>query len=259
MPDHDVPGHPEKETYMSRRPTIGVCAAWDVATWSFWRQPAALVAATYIEAVRGAGGLPVTLLPQALTAEEAEDLLDRVDGLLLIGGADVDPSCYGEERSDALEATTPIRDAFELALVTSALERDLPILGICRGLQVLNAATGGTLHQDLVSEGYDDHRRAPGRLDAPSHHSIEVMPGTSLSPARESATLIVNSHHHQGVAQVGAGGAVVARSVADGAVEAVEWPEYRHVLGVQWHPESLDTDTTLRRLVDAARHHRLPT
>lgn len=233
--------------------SIGICAAWDVAAWSFWHQPAALVASSYIDVIRQASGLAIVLPPQKIDREEAGALIDRVDGLILIGGSDVEPARYGEPPTSRLEATAPLRDEFELTLVRTALDRDLPVLGICRGLQVLNTATGGTLHQDLAAAGFGEHRPAPGRLDTPSMHAIEVMPRTRLSGADDATVWVVNSHHHQGVAEVGKGGVVVARSIPDGAIEAIEWPEYRHALGVQWHPEALEEDTTVRALIDAAR------
>lgn len=234
------------------RPVIGVCAALERARWSFWEQEAALVAESYLGAVRRAGGLPVGLLPQEVDAEAVAALMDRLDGLLLIGGADLDPWSYGATPTPRTEATVPLRDRFELALAHGALARDLPVLGICRGLQILNVATGGTLHQHLLDEGYAEHRQVPGRLDEPTFHDVELVPGTPLAAALGAGRATVNSHHHQGVAAVGAGGRVVARSHGDGAVEAIDWPDRAHALGVQWHPEALQLDTTIADLVAAA-------
>jgi putative glutamine amidotransferase len=234
------------------RPAIGICAAWDLAAWSFWRQQAAVVAGSYLDVVRRAGGIAVALPPQQLGEGEAAALLDRVDGLLLIGGSDLDPDCYGEISSAETEETSPLRDRFEIALVGSALESNLPVLGICRGLQILNVATGGKLHQDLIAAGFGDHRPAAGRLDGPTEHEIEVVADSLLGGYGKSTVWRVNSHHHQGVSELGHGGTVVARSLPDGVVEAVEWREYRHVLGVQWHPEALELDATVSDLVRAA-------
>jgi putative glutamine amidotransferase len=234
------------------RPFIGICAATEPARWSFWDQDATLVADTYLRAVRNASGLPLVLAPEDLAPADVTALIARVDGLLLIGGADLDPSSYGATRSPRTEATVPLRDRFELALVREALERDVPVLGICRGLQILNVAAGGTLHQHLIDEGYAEHRAAPGRLDEPTHHEVEVEPGTLAAGAAGALRQIVNSHHHQGVAVVGDGGRVSARSVPDGAVEAIEWPAQRYALGVQWHPEALDLSATIAGFVEAA-------
>lgn len=231
---------------------IGVCAASEAARWGYWEQHAALVPDSYLHAVRRAGGLPLGLLPQEPAADVVDALLERVDGLLLIGGADVDPSCYGAVRAPETESTYPLRDRFELALSRHALERDIPVLGICRGLQILNVATGGTLHQDLVFQGSAQHRRALGRLDEPTMHEIEIDAGTIVAAAARGRRERVNSHHHQGVARVGDGGRVVARSVPDGVVEAVEWAARRFAVGVQWHPEALELDALVGRFVDAS-------
>lgn len=234
------------------RPVIGICAARERAAWSFWDQDAALVAGTYLGAVRHGGGLPVGLAPEALSAADVESLIGRVDGLLLIGGADLDPACYGQKRSAKTEATYRERDEFELALVRAAFAADLPVLGVCRGLQILNVATGGDLHQHLGDNGFDEHRRAPGSLGEDTHHEVEIEPGSLLARVTGTVRETVNSHHHQGIAAVGEGGRVVARSLPDGVVEAIEWPRLRHALGVQWHPEALELDRTVAALVAAA-------
>jgi putative glutamine amidotransferase len=234
------------------RPLIGICAARERAAWSFWDQDAALVAGTYLGAVRHGGGLPVGLAPEALSAADVESLVSRVDGLLLIGGADLDPACYGAERSPRTEATYRERDEFELALVRATFDRDLPVLGICRGMQILNVATGGNLHQHLADAGFGEHRPAPGSLGADTHHEVEIEPGSLLARAAGTERETVNSHHHQGVDAIGEGGRVVARSQPDGVLEAIEWPQLRHALGVQWHPEALELDRTVAALVTAA-------
>jgi putative glutamine amidotransferase len=231
---------------------IGICAALEPASWSFWHQDAVLVAHAYAKAVRAAGGIPIALVPEELDVLDARTLVDRIDGLLLIGGADVDPGSYGAERSERTERTYPLRDRFETALAHEALEDDVPVLGICRGLQILNVAAGGTLHQHLADEGYADHRPVPGRLDEPTMHEVELEAGSLLAAASPALRLPVNSHHHQGVAEVGTGGRVVARSVPDGVIEAIEWPAQRYALGVQWHPEAMELSTTIAVFVAAA-------
>jgi putative glutamine amidotransferase len=234
------------------RPFIGICAAYEPASWSFWKQDAALVADSYLLGVRRAGGLPLVLVPEELGPADVEALLDRIDGLMLIGGADLDPGSYGAEPSPQTEGTVPVRDAFELALVRGALERDLPVLGICRGAQLLAVAAGGTLHQHLVDEGFAEHRRAPGRLDEPSRHEVEIEPGTHAAAAADELRETVNSHHHQGIATPGGGARVTARSLPDGVIEAVEWPDRRYAVGVQWHPEAMELSRTIALFVAAA-------
>lgn len=235
------------------RPLIGICAARERAAWSFWDQDAALVAGTYLDAVRRGGGLPVLLAPEALSAVEADALTGRVDGLLLIGGADLDPACYGQERTSRTEATYLRRDEFELALARAAFAADLPVLGICRGLQILNVATGGSLHQHLGDAGFGEHRPLPGSLGEETFHEVELEPGSLLARAAGAVRETVNSHHHQGIDAVGEGGRVVARSLPDGVVEGIEWPHLDHALGVQWHPEAMELDATVADLVAAAR------
>lgn len=234
------------------RPVIGVCAAWEEAAWSFWRMRAAVVADTYVEALRAAGALPVGLVPQPLESQDAAMLVERIDGLLLVGGADVDPASYGEPLSDRTERTVPERDEFEIALVVAALRRDLPVLGICRGLQILNVAVGGSLHQHLADAGYAEHRPAPGHLDERTAHVVEIVSDSRVAASARALRERVNSHHHQGLARLGRGARVAARSVPDGLVEALEWPEHHYVVGVQWHPEAMELGATIRAFVGAA-------
>ncbi|NJC73067.1 gamma-glutamyl-gamma-aminobutyrate hydrolase family protein [Planosporangium thailandense] len=218
------------------RPVIGIGGVLTTATWGFWTQPAVLVAETYLSAVRVAGGSPV-ILPPADAADPA-DLLAAVDGVLLAGGNDVCADLYGQTAGVRMEEVTRERDLFELAIARYAFEHDVPVLGICRGLQILNVAAGGTLHQHLLDAGFAEHRPAPGRLDEAANHGLRVAPDSLLGRCGMAERCQVNSHHHQGVDTVGVGGRVVACSVPDGAVEAVEWPAQRFALGVQWHAES---------------------
>jgi putative glutamine amidotransferase len=156
---------------MASRPVIGIPAVFITAQWGFWHEHANLVADTYIAALWEAGGLPLIVPPLGGAEQEALDaVLSRVDGLLLVGGADLDPSEYGHHPHELLEETSHVRVSYELPLVRRAMERDVPILGICRGLQVMNVSAGGTLHQDLVHAGYSDHRPAPGHLDHATFH-----------------------------------------------------------------------------------------
>ncbi|BCJ65806.1 gamma-glutamyl-gamma-aminobutyrate hydrolase family protein [Polymorphospora rubra] len=233
-------------------PVIGICAAYERAAWSFWDQRAAIVAETYVEKVQAAGGVPVGLIPDPRVADDPGLVLGRVDGLLLIGGADIDPTAYGAPRTSRTEATYPARDRFEIALATAALAADLPVLGICRGLQILNVASGGTLHQHLADEGFAEHRAAPGRLDGPSMHPVHTTPGSLAEAITGPGAQLVNSHHHQGIARTGGGAAVTAWSLPDELPEALEWPANRYALGVQWHPEAASLAHTFADLVTAA-------
>ena len=146
----------------STRPVIGVCAVRERARWAFWDQEAHLVADSYVAPLQRAGGLAVLL---AVDTRAPLELLDRVDGLMLIGGADLDPASYGAAQQPGTESTYPDRDAFEIALSLGALAREMPVLGICRGMQILNVALGGTLVQDLVApDGTHPHRKFKGDL-----------------------------------------------------------------------------------------------
>lgn len=235
------------------QPVIGICAVLETARWSFWEQPAAVVAATYLSKIQAAGGVPVGLIPDVRAVEQPALLLDRIDGLMLIGGVDLEPATYGAVKTARTEATAPVRDEFELALTRAAIERDLPILGICRGLQILNVATGGTLHEHLLDAGYTEHRPAPGYLDSATFHDIEVDVNSLAASMAGSGVQTVNSHHHQGIDVLGRGAVVTARAVADQLPEALEWPACRYVLGVQWHPESTDLQHAMHDFVAAAR------
>jgi putative glutamine amidotransferase len=235
-------------------PIIGVCTAFEIAQWGFWKQEAAIVPSTYINKIRLAGGMPIGLIPDERAAEDPAMIIDRLDGLLLIGGVDVEPELYGEDRTERTEATEPRRDLFELSLVRSAMARDIPILGVCRGMQILNVATGGTLHQHLGDVGFAEHRRSPGRLDSATFHEIEVQPGTHTASLSGSGIQVVNSHHHQGVDRLGDGAVVTARSLPDQLPEALEWPDHRYVLGVQWHPEAIELEHALTDFVRSAAY-----
>lgn len=221
-----------------------------MATWGFWTQEAVVVARTYLAAL-GQAGAHVLVIPPAEDAD-AERLVAMMDGLVLAGGTDIEPDLYGGPASDSLEETRRDRDLFELRAAKAAFDLDLPVLGICRGLQILNVAAGGTLHQHLLDHGFAEHRPVPGRLDASTNHLVAVEPDSLLARCGLPGVREVNSHHHQGVAMVGAGGRVVARSVPDNAVEAVEWPAQRFVIGVQWHPEDPPMHGLFDALVQAA-------
>ena len=189
----------------------------------------------YVRSVETAGGLPLVFAPGR--PEDASDLLDHVDGLLLTGGADVDPGLYGARPHPQLGPVFRERDDFEVALVREALRRDLPLLAICRGHQVLNVATGGTLYQDIPSEIPGAGAHDPDVERWQTAHDVEILPGTRLREILRAERVAVNSFHHQSVRELGQDLVLSARS-PDGVVEGVEMPRKRFVLGVQWHPES---------------------
>ena len=233
------------------RPLIAVSAALERARWGFWDLPAALVAENYLEAVVGAGGLPVILYPEPGLAADPEPALEQVDGLLLLGGPDVDPARYGAQRGPHTEDPVTVRDATEVALVAAATRRDLPVLGICRGMQLINVARGGTLEQHLPDRlGTDEHRRNPGTF-AGNEHRVHLAAGSLAARSVGSEAPVVSSHHHQAVARVGDGLVVTGRS-EDDVPEALEDPGRRYLLGVQWHPEADPESGVIASLVRAA-------
>jgi putative glutamine amidotransferase len=203
----------------------------------------------YVRALEAAGALPLVVAPGR--PPDAGEILDRVDALVLSGGVDVDPAAYGAARHASVTRVLPARDAFEIALAREALRRDVPILAICRGHQVLNVACGGTLYQDIPSElaGAGSHDAAGERWEY--CHEVDVLPGTRLREVLGRDKVSVNSFHHQAVKDVGRGLVVSARA-ADGVIEGIEAPGARLALGVQWHPESFwDRPHTFQPLFEA--------
>lgn len=234
------------------RPAIGICTAVLDATWGVWSQPAAILPAGYVDAVRRAGGLALLAPPDPQVTDDPDELLDRLDGLILSGGSDVDPAQYGAERDPATGPSHPERDAYEIALTRRAVELDMPVLGICRGMQILNVAFGGTLLQHLPDVfGHEHHRRTPGSFVG-SDHDVRLAPGSLAALAAGEERHATKSHHHQGVDAVGDGLLVTGTSVLDELVEAVEMPERRFVLGVQWHPEADERSRVIGALITAA-------
>lgn len=244
---------PEQSRLRGARPVIGVCAAFERARWGFWDMPAAIVAGTYLEHLEHGEAVPLALIPSEHTVSAAASLVERIDGLLLLGGVDVSPESYGADPEPGLEATMPLRDRSEIALARAAIAAGVPVLGICRGLHVLNVATGGTLRQDIGELGPARHRAAPGRLDEPTHHGISVLPDSQLACAVGAGRTVVNSHHHQAVDRIGEGAVVTAVSDEDGLVEALEWGECAFAVGVQWHPEAMALGGIIERFLDAVR------
>jgi putative glutamine amidotransferase len=213
-------------------PRIGVTTYRESARWGVWDEPADLLPASYAAAIRSAGGIAM-LLPPA-PAEHAAFALDGVDGLLVAGGADVDPARYGAERDPHTGAARSDRDDWELELVQAALARDLPLLAVCRGMQVLNVALGGDLVQHLPdTTGSDLHCPVVGQH---GRHEIDLADGTLLA-AIAGRSAEIATYHHQAVGRLGTD--LIATAWAhDGVIEAVELPTRTWVVGVQWHPEA---------------------
>jgi gamma-glutamyl-gamma-aminobutyrate hydrolase PuuD len=213
-------------------PRVGLTTYREPASWGVWSEPADLLPASYAAGIRTAGGVAV-LLPPGDPAT-AGDALDAVHGLLLAGGPDVDPAEYGAARDTATGPARPDRDSWELALARAALARDLPVLAVCRGMQVLNVALGGDLRQHLPDDvGTDAHCPTVGTH---GRHGVAVAAGSALH-AVVGDDAEVATYHHQGVDRLGAG-LVATAWAGDGVVEAVELPGRAWVLGVQWHPEA---------------------
>lgn len=220
------------------RPIIGIPAALEYAHFGSWEQPTALMPFTYVEAIQQAGAIALIIPPDPAVAADPTAILDRIDGLLLAGGSDIDPSSYGQQPDPATDHTTPSRDALELALTRGALARDLPVLGICRGLQLINVARGGTLIQHLpdVAGVKPQHRRNAGTFVG-NEHEVALVPGSLAAAVAGETVHSTLSHHHQAVGQLG-DGLIVSGTADDGVIEAVEDPSRRYCLGVQWHPEA---------------------
>jgi gamma-glutamyl-gamma-aminobutyrate hydrolase PuuD len=220
------------------------------AAWGHWRAPAALIPFAYVQSVERAGGRPLLVPPGEGGVEE---VLDALDGLVLSGGNDVNPARYGAEPHAETGGLRPERDRAELALLEGALARDMPVLAVCRGSQLLNVARGGDLVQHLPEVvGHEQHREVVGVF---SSHGVRVDPESRLGAIVGAAHAPVQSHHHQGFGRVGSG----LRETAwadDGTLEAVEDPSKRFALGVLWHPEETEDGALFRSLVAEAEAYR---
>ena len=225
------------------KPLIGITTYVEPASWGHWHLDAALVPYDYVRAVERAGGRAMLVPPDD---EGIDEVLDVLDGLVFSGGNDMSPGSYGAEPDPATGGVNPARDRGELALLTAALERDLPVLAICRGVEVLNVARGGDLVQHLPDVvGHEEHRAVVGEF---SEHAVRVDPGSRIGEVRGP----VKSHHHQGLGRIGDGLREVAWA-EDGVVEGLEDPEKPFLVGVLWHPEAGEDQHLFEQLVEAAR------
>jgi putative glutamine amidotransferase len=231
------------------RPVVGITTYVVPAKWSYWDLEAALVPADYVRAVERAGGRPLLVPPAANGLEET---LDAMDGLIFSGGSDLGPDLYGQEAHPETLGVVEERDRAELALLQGALERDMPVLAICRGSQVLNVARGGDLVQHLPDVvGDERHKHTPGTF---ADHHVTLEEGTRLADLLGDRAP-VKSHHHQGFGRVGHGLRVSAHA-EDGTIEAVEDPSRRFTLGVLWHPEAGQDLKLFEELVREAARYR---
>jgi gamma-glutamyl-gamma-aminobutyrate hydrolase PuuD len=227
---------------------IGITTYLTPAAWGAWQMDAALVPADYVRAVAAAGGAPFLVPP----GTDLEVTVEVVDGLVFSGGSDLDPDLYGAAAHAETAGVIRERDDFELSLMRVALDRDVPMLAICRGSQVLNVALGGDLEQHVPDRiGTEAHREVPGVF---SEHPVEVVEGTRLASVLAPGGA-VKSHHHQGYGELGAGLRAAAHA-PDGTVEALEDPARRFTLGVLWHPEAAEDRALFEALVAEARVYR---
>lgn len=227
---------------------MGITTALHPATWSVWSGvDANVVQRTYTLAVADADAVGVLLPPDAAGARDPDRVLDIVDALLLSGGADLDPALYGADPEPELQTTNRERDDFELALARRALERDLPVLGICRGMEVLNIACGGGLEQHLA--GAERHLLTPGTF---SEHDVRLEPGSLAARAIGREHVTVRSHHHQGIGELGEDLIPSGWAEPDGVIEAIESPRHRFALGVLWHAEESRRSPVVAALAEAA-------
>ncbi|MEJ7789022.1 MAG: gamma-glutamyl-gamma-aminobutyrate hydrolase family protein [Thermoleophilaceae bacterium] len=230
---------------------VGILSAVEKVRWGAWEETVVMVPRSYARSVQDAGALAVLLPPDDVVAEAPDAMLDRLDAIVLAGGSDVDPTSYGARPHPETKGTWPERDRFELGVVHRALEREIPVLGICRGMQMLNVAAGGTIAQHLPDVlGHSDHRHTPGTY---GDHSVRLEPGSLAEEAAGAERLAVKSHHHQGADELGEGVVATGWSETDGVIEAIELPACRFALGVLWHPEEDIQSRVVGSLVQAAK------
>jgi gamma-glutamyl-gamma-aminobutyrate hydrolase PuuD len=234
------------------KPVVGITTYAEPAAWGAWNVPTALVPLTYVSAVEEAGGRPLLVPP---CEDGVGETLDVLDGIIFSGGNDLDPASYGAESHPETNGTRPERDRAELALMQAALDRDLPVLAICRGFEIMNVARGGDLVQHLPDVvGDERHKHTPGVF---ANHDVSVSAASRLGGILGEHTP-VKSHHHQGVGRVG-DGLVDTAWAEDGTIEGLEDPSRAFAVGVLWHPEEHEDGALFRELVEEARRYRART
>jgi putative glutamine amidotransferase len=234
---------------MSHKPVIGITTYLTPARFGVWEDETALIPAAYVRAIEAAGGRPLLVPP---STDGIGETLDRLDGLLFSGGSDLDPELYGQDPHPETNGIVLERDRAEIALLRAALERDMPVLAVCRGSQVLNVALGGDLVQHLPDViGDEKHKHTPGEF---ADHEVELEPGTRVQEILGDHAP-VKSHHHQGYGKLGTGLRESARA-EDGTIEALEDPERRFAIGVLWHPEAGEDFALFEALVEEAKEYR---
>src|SRR6266540_783904 len=231
------------------RPIVGITTYVASATFESWTEESAILPADYVRAIELAGGRPLLVPP---SDDGVDETLDVLDALVFSGGSDLDPATYGQEPHPETKGVVAERDRAELALLEAALARDMPVLAVCRGSQVLNVAVGGDLVQHLPDAvGHDEHKHTAGEY---ADHDVDLEPETRLA-ALLGDHAPVKSHHHQGFGRLGSGLREAARA-EDGTVEALEDPSRRFALGVLWHPEAGEDMRLFEALVGEARRYR---
>jgi putative glutamine amidotransferase len=219
-----------------------------------WDEPVTMIHRTYTRAIAKGGGAALMLSPDSVGPVSAARLVAGLDALILPGGGDIDPAVYGAEREPATIRVDRERDDAELSLCRAALAADLPVLGICRGMEILNVALGGTLLQHLPDRiGHDGHLRNPGTFE---RHEVQLEPGSRAADLVGGSRCMVMSHHHQAVAELGEGIVVSGRESEDGTIEAIEAPAARLAVGVQWHPEEDPTSELIPNFVATVARER---
>lgn len=231
------------------RPVIGVSCYGERAAWGAWDVDAVVLHRAYVEAIERSGAAAV-VIPPVWDESSVDAALARLDGVVIAGGADVNPADYGEEPHETSDRPRLDRDATERRLYRGARDGGLPVLGICRGMQVMAVEAGGRLIQDLPSAGYGlTHRERPGTF---TEHGATFVEGSLVARILETTATVVNSSHHQGVADPGT--LAVTGHASDGTIETLEDPDAAFVLGVQWHPEMTEDRRLFEALAEAAQH-----
>ena len=231
------------------RTTVGITTATESVSYGSWKDvPAFMSPASYVRAVRRAGGRPVLLIPAEEDTEDPSEILSLVDAIILTGGAgDIDPALYGQKPHPETGTIQYERDAYEIALARAAIERNVPTLGICRGMQVINVAYGGSVEQHLPDVvGHGGHRSTPGIF---ADHEVRLGPGSLAALTAGSRLTAVKSHHHQGIREVGGGLVATGWATKDETVEAIEDQAHPFMLGVLWHPEEDEKSRIIKALV----------